>query len=106
MRDGDIIIVRMEVFLGYLLGLGTVVAIARRGDTAKTAVAWTARQVGAFSGKVASSLEQAASVARAEYARGREEQLVQPLAEGLELPAEKANGQPRSARGASHLNGN
>src|SRR5262249_18434492 len=100
----------MEIILGYLLGLGTVVAIARRGDAARNAVAWTARHVGALSGKVASSLAETSRLAREEYARGREEQLGQPPADGLDLAA--ANGAHRAAKMGdtpmppSHLNGN
>jgi hypothetical protein len=95
----------MEVLLGYLLGLGTMVAIARRGDTARNVVAWTARQVGALSGKVATSLDQASRLAREEYSRGREQQLGQPLAEGLESPADR-NGHLVAPRASTHLNEN
>jgi hypothetical protein len=75
----------MEVLLAYLLGLGTVAALAKRKDTARDAVAWTARHAGALSGRVAKSLEDAARVARDEYQRGREEQLEKPLADGPEV---------------------
>jgi hypothetical protein len=92
----------MEVLLGYLLGLGTVVAVAKRGDNAKNAVAWTARQIGALSGKVASSLDRTAKTAREEYQRGREEHLGKPLGEGLD--ADRAHLSP--ARQPVHLNGN
>ncbi len=90
----------MEVLLGYLLGIGTVAAIARRGDTAKSAIAWAARQAGALSGKVAASLDRTAQVAREEYQRGREEQLERPPAPGLEVPV------TAPSRPLTHLNGN
>jgi hypothetical protein len=95
----------MEVLLGYLLGLGTMVAIVRRGDTTRNVVAWTARQVGALSGKVASSLDEAARLAREEYTRGREAQIGQPLADGLENHAD-GNGYRVGSRAPTHLNEN
>jgi hypothetical protein len=95
----------MEVLVGYLLGLGTMVAIARRRDAARNVVAWTARQVGALSGKVATSLDEAARLAREEYARGRKEQVGQPLAEGLESPA-GGNGYLVTSHAPTHLTEN
>lgn len=83
----------MEVLLGYLLGLGTVAVLVRRGDQARNAVAWTARQVGAMSGKVGSAIDQAARLAREEYEKGRVAEGKNPLAEGLGSP-DQANGAP------------
>jgi hypothetical protein len=57
--------------LGYLLGLGTVVAIAKRGNKTRALVAWTARQAGFVSGKVTKALTEASAVARDEYQRAR-----------------------------------
>jgi len=99
----------MEVLLGYVLGLGTVIALAKRGSSAqggesgaRKAVAWTARQVGAISGRVATSLGETARAARAEYERGREEQVAQRDAE-----ARGETGETIVHRSASaHLNGN
>ncbi len=92
----------MEVLLGYLLGVGTFVAIAKRGAEARGAVAWTARQVGALSGRVAKSLEETAKVAREEYERGRVEQLEKPLAEGLDV----GRSHHVAPHVTTHLNGN
>ena len=98
------IITPMEVLLGYLLGIGTVVAIARRGDTARNAVAWTARHVGALSGKVSTALEHTARVARQEFEKGRVEDLHGPLSESLGGAVEATNGVSNST-GQRHLNG-
>jgi hypothetical protein len=84
--NADLTIAHMEVLLGYVLGLGTVLALAKRGESrggdkrgegglTQRGVAWTARQVGSMSAKVKSSLGDATRVMRDEYARGREEQL-------------------------------
>jgi hypothetical protein len=98
------IIDRMEVLLGYLLGIGTVALVAKRGDSAKNAVAWAARQVGALSGKVATSLDHTARVAREEYQRGREGHLGKPLGDGLADTGH--DGHLVSSNGkATHLNG-
>jgi hypothetical protein len=83
-RRHQLIIACMEVLLGYVLGLGTVLALAKRGSRAKEgrspaqdAIAWTARQVGAMSARVSSSLGETARVARDAYARGREQHLAE-----------------------------
>jgi hypothetical protein len=91
----------MEVLLAYLVGVGTVIAVAKQGERAKGAVAWTARHVGAISGRVAKSLEEAARTAREEYERGRQDQLGKPLSEGLE-----ADRTHHVQKQASHLNEN
>lgn len=57
--------------LGYLLGLGTVVAIAKRGNKTRALVAWTARQAGFVSGKVTKALAEASRIARDEYQKAR-----------------------------------
>jgi hypothetical protein len=74
----------MEVLLGYVLGLSTVLALANRGargkegrSPAQEAIAWTARQAGAMSAKVSSSIGETARVARDAYARGREQHLAE-----------------------------
>jgi hypothetical protein len=92
----------MEVLLGYLLGIGTVALVAKRGDSTKNAVAWAARQVGALSAKVATSLDRTASVAREEYQRSRDEHLGKPLADGL---ADPGGHLVAPAPKSSHLNG-
>jgi hypothetical protein len=92
----------MEVLLGYLLGIGTVVAVAKRGDSTRNAVAWAARHFGALSGKVSTSLDRAAKVARDEYQRSREDHLGKPLGDELVDPAgHVAVASPRP----THLNG-
>jgi hypothetical protein len=105
-RKRELIIARMEVLLGYVLGLGTVFALAKRGSRSKEgrsvaedAVAWTARQLGAMSAKVSSSLVETAKVARDEYERGREQQLASREGdEASERLAHRAT--------TTHLNGN
>ncbi len=95
----------MEVLLGYLLGIGTVVTIARRGSGTRSAVAWTARHVGALSAKVSHALDHAAQVAREEYEKGRVEVQESPLAEDVGGVVEPVNGAP-SMTAVRHLNGN
>jgi len=95
----------MEVLLGYLLGVGTVITIARRGDSARGAVAWTARHVGAFSSKVSAALDHTARIAREEYEKGRVDELRGPLSESLGGPSEGVNGVSNATR-SRHLNGN
>jgi hypothetical protein len=60
--------------LGYLLGLGTVFALVKRGKEARALVAWTARQAGFISGRVSGAIQDASQLARREYEKARLEQ--------------------------------
>lgn len=95
----------MEAFLGYLLGVGTVVAIAKRGKEAREVVAWTARQVGFVSGKVSAALKETSALARDEFERARRAQLGASETEraalvdaALGAPNSQKNGEAPSSR--------
>jgi hypothetical protein len=87
--------------LGYLLGIGTVFALVKRGDKARSAVAWSARQAGFISARVSTALNEASQLARTEFEKARLEQS-KTTHSGDALAAPSDDGIRSSAR----LNGN
>jgi hypothetical protein len=75
--------------LGYLLGLGTVYVVAKRGNKARSLVAWTARQAGFISGRVSGALTEATQVARDEFQKARLAQHAERAREPRIAPADE-----------------
>jgi hypothetical protein len=92
----------MEVaLLGYLLGIGTVYAFVKRKDEARSAVAWSARQAGFISARVATALTEASQIARDEFEKARVEQFKTARPKDALIGANDD-----SARPSARLNGN
>jgi hypothetical protein len=60
------------LLLSAVIGVGSALAASKGGARVKGAIAWSARQAGFVSGKVAAALRESAAVARAEYEKARE----------------------------------
>jgi hypothetical protein len=77
------------VLLGLALGAGAVYLAKRGRGAMHSALGWTARKTGWVAGRVRSSLDEARTVARAQYEQGRLEASATPV---ISPPSPKENG--------------
>ena len=63
------------ILLGVAIGAGAVAVLKRSRTSLKAALGWSARTAGWVSGQAASAIESTKELVRAQYQRGREENL-------------------------------
>jgi hypothetical protein len=80
------------VSLGFALGVGAVLVYKHGRTAVRSAVGWSARQVGWVTSRVAGAIDDARSTARREYERGRDANLRAPVVAGTVEGAEGGDG--------------
>jgi hypothetical protein len=68
----------MEVVMGLALGAGALLLAKRGRPAVRKAVGWAARKTGWIAGRVRTSIDEAKTMAREEFERGRADAKSEP----------------------------